>query len=218
MQLDEVKALLDSENPQNRMSAITALRQYEETIAVPLLAHQLDDPEFIIRSFATIGLGHKRSPEGFAALVNVLQHDRDANVRSEAANSLSRYGKTSLPYLMEAAEANDHWLVLLSILPVVAEFNCPDELYTLCTRALEHSDPVVQCLGLEYLGLLQGSEKHEDALEMLLIWAESENWLLRKQVALTLRQFDGRFSQNALLRLRQDEDYRVVAATLEGLI
>jgi hypothetical protein len=37
MQLDEVKALLDSENPQKRMSAITALRNYEDTIAVPLL-------------------------------------------------------------------------------------------------------------------------------------------------------------------------------------
>jgi hypothetical protein len=33
-----------------------------------------------------------------------------------------------------------------------------------------------------------------------------------------LRQFDGLFTQNALLRLRQDKDYRVVAATLEGLL
>jgi HEAT repeat protein len=218
MQLDEVKALLDSENPQKRMSAITALRSYEEAIAVPLLANQLDDPEFIIRSFAAIGLGHKRTPEGFAVLVNVLEGDRDPNVRSEAANSLSRYGQQALPYLMKAAEVDDHWLVLLSILPVVAEFDCPNDLYTLCTTTLEHADPVVQCLGLEHLGYLKGSQKHEDALELLLIWAESENWMLRKQVALTLRQFDGLFSQNALLRLRQDEDYRVVAATLEGLL
>ena len=48
MKLDEVKALLKNENPQKRMSAITALRQYEETVAVPLLASQLKDPEFII--------------------------------------------------------------------------------------------------------------------------------------------------------------------------
>ncbi|WP_404790076.1 HEAT repeat domain-containing protein [Altericista sp. CCNU0014] len=218
MQLDEVKALLDSENPQKRMSAIVALRQYEETIAVPLLVSQLNDSEFIIRSFAAIGLGHKQTPQGFEVLVDVLQHDRDANVRSEAANSLARYGKQALPHLMKAAEADDHWLLQLSVLPVVAELNCPDELYILCMRALEHSDPVVQCLGLEHLGYLEGSARHDDALETLLIWAESENWLLRKQVALTLRQFKGLFSQNALLRLRQDDDYRVVAATLEGLI
>ena len=101
---------------------------------------------------------------------------------------------------------------------MVSEFDCPDELYTLCERALEHLDPVVQCVGLEHLGYLQGSKRHEDALEILLVWAESENWNLRKQVALTLPQFKGMFSENAVARLRQDEDYRVVAATLEGLI
>ena len=98
MQLDEVKTLLGSENPQKRMSAITALRQYEETIAVPLLARQMNDPELIVRSFAVMGLGHKRTPEGFAALVNVLRDEVDPNIRSEAANSLSRYGIKSLPF------------------------------------------------------------------------------------------------------------------------
>jgi HEAT repeat protein len=218
MQLDEVKALLESDNPQKRMSAITALRQYEEDIAVPLLASQINDPELIIRSFAAIGLGHKRTPEGFEVLVNVLRYEREANVRSEAANSLSRYGKQALPYLMKAAEADDHWLVQLSILPVVAELNCPEELYTLCTIALENMDPVVQCAGLEHLGYLEGSVKHEDALETLLIWAESENWMLRRQAALTLHQFHGIYVQRAMQRLRQDEDYRVVAATLESLL
>jgi HEAT repeat protein len=218
MQLDEVKALLESDNPQKRMSAITALRQYTEDIAVPLLASQINDPELIIRSFAAIGLGHKRTPEGFKVLVKVLRYEREANVRSEAANSLSRYGKQALPYLMQAAETDDHWLVQLSILPVVAELNCPEELYVLCTMALEHMDPVVQCVGLEHLGYLQGSIKHEDALETLLIWAESENWMLRRQAALTLHQFKGIYAQKAMLRLRQDEDYRVVAATLESLM
>ena len=85
-------------------------------------------------------------------------------------------------------------------------------------RALEHSDAVVQCLGLEHLGYLRDSKRHDDAQEELLIWAESENWAFRKQAALTLRQFNGLFTQNALVRLMQDEDYRVVAATLEGLI
>jgi HEAT repeat protein len=218
MQLDEVKALLESDNPQQRMSAITALRQYTEEIAVPLLASQINDPELIIRSFAAIGLGHKRTPEGFEVLVNVLRYEREANVRSEAANSLSRYGKQALPYLMKAAETDDHWLVQLSILPVVAELNCPEELFILCTTALDHMDPVVQCVGLEHLGYLEGSVKHEDALETLLIWAESENWMLRRQAALTLHQFQGIYVRKAMQRLRQDEDYRVVAATLESLM
>jgi HEAT repeat protein len=209
---------LESENPQQRMSAITALRQYEENIAVPLLASQMNDPEFIVRSFAVIGLGHKRSADGFRTLVDVLQSERDPNVRSEAANSLARYGEQALPFLMKASEVDDHWLLQLSILPIVAEFDSPEELFTLCMRALEHMDPVVQCVGLEHLGYLRDSVKHDDALETLLIWAEAEDWLLRKQAALTLRSFEGLFAQKALLRLREDEDYRVVAATLEGLL
>ena len=218
MQLDEVKTLLGSENPQKRMSAITALRQYEETIAVPLLARQMNDPELIVRSFAVMGLGHKRTPEGFAALVNVIRDEADPNIRSEAANSLSRYGIKSLPFLMEAAAADDHWLLQMSILPIVAEFNRPDELYSLCNGALEHGDSTVQCVGLEHLGYLSNTELHDDALETILIWAESEDWQIRKQAAFTIRRFEGIFAQKAILRLRDDEDYRVVAATLEGIL
>lgn len=218
MHLDQVKASLESKNPQEKMRAITALRQYEDQIAVPLLASQISEPELIIRSLAAMGLGHKRTPEGFAVLVNVLQHERDANVRSEAANSLSKYGEQAVPYLMTMSEQDDHWLTQLSILSSMTEFDCPDELYTLCIRALEHTDPVVQCCGLEHLGYLQGTIRHQDAMETLLVWAESENWLCRKQTALTLRLFKELFVKKALMRLRQDEDYRVVAATLEGLI
>ncbi|MGB8699132.1 MAG: HEAT repeat domain-containing protein [Thermosynechococcaceae cyanobacterium] len=218
MQLDEVKSLLASDNPQQRMKAITALRQYEETIAVPLLTSQMNDPEFIIRSFAVIGLGHKRTPEAFEALVHVLQFERDPNVRSEAASSLSRYGKPALPYLMKASETDDHWLMQLSLLAVIAEFDCPDAHYALCTRALEHMDPVVQCVGVEHLGYLRDSVRHEDALEILLVAAESDNWLLRKQAAIALGPFKESSAQKAVLRLRQDKDYRVIAATLEGLL
>jgi HEAT repeat protein len=218
MQLNEIKVLLDSNNPQKRMSAITALRNYEATVAVPLLANRIDDPELIIRSFVAMGLGHKRTPEAFNMLVEMLSHEQDANVRAEAANSLSRYGKESLPYLMQAFDADQNWLVQLSILPVVAELDCPEEVYKLCDKSLDSSDPVVQCVGIEYLGFLQGSIRHADALETLLIWAESENWLIRKQVALSLAVFEDPYAQKTLLRLRQDPDHRVVAATLEKLI
>ena len=106
----------------------------------------------------------------------------------------------------------------MSILPIVAEFNRSDELYSLCNGALEHGDSTVQCVGLEHLGYLSNTERHDDALETLLIWAESEDWQLRKQAAFTIRRFEGIFAQKAILRLIEDEDYRVVAATLEGIL
>jgi HEAT repeat protein len=218
MQLEEIKIFLESDNPQKRMSAITALRHYEAAVAVPLLANRLDDPELIVRSFVVMGLGHKRTPEAFDMLVKILSHERDANVRGEAANSLSRYGKEALPYLIQAFDADPNWLVQVSILPVVAELDCPDEVYDLCDKSLDSSDPIVQCMGIEYLGFLEGSIRHADALEMLLIWAESENWMIRRQVALSLAAFEDLYAQKTLLRLRQDPDHRVVAATLEKLM
>lgn len=218
MQLDEIKIFLESDNPQKRMSAITALRHYEAAVAVPLLANRLDDPELIVRSFVVMGLGHKRTPEAFEMLVKILSHEQDANVRGEAANSLSRYGKESLPYLMKAFDANPNWLVQVSILAVVAELDCPDEVYDLCNKSLDSSDPIVQCMGIEYLGLLEGSIRRADALDLLLVWAESENWMIRRQVALSLAAFEDPYAQKTLIRLRQDLDHRVVAATLEKLI
>ncbi|NJM74953.1 MAG: HEAT repeat domain-containing protein [Acaryochloridaceae cyanobacterium RU_4_10] len=200
------------------MSAITALRHYDADVAVPLLANRLDDPELIVRSFVVMGLGHKRTPEAFDLLVKILSHERDANVRGEAANSLSRYGKESLPYLMQAFDANPNWLVQVSILAVVAELDCPNEVYDLCDKSLDSSDAIVQCMGIEYLGFLEGSIRHADALDLLLVWAESENWMIRRQVALSLAAFEDSYAQKTILRLRQDPDHRVVAATLEKLI
>jgi HEAT repeat protein len=218
MQLNEIKICLESDNPQKRMSAITALRHYDADVAVPLLANRLDDPELIVRSFVVMGLGHKRTPEAFDLLVKILSHERDANVRGEAANSLSRYGKESLPYLMQAFDANPNWLVQVSILAVVAELDCPNEVYDLCDKSLDSSDAIVQCMGIEYLGFLEGSIRHADALDLLLVWAESENWMIRRQVALSLAAFEDSYAQKTILRLRQDPDHRVVAATLEKLI
>jgi HEAT repeat protein len=218
MQLNEIKICLESDNPQKRMSAITALRHYDADVAVPLLANRLDDPELIVRSFVVMGLGHKRTPEAFDLLVKILSHERDANVRGEAANSLSRYGKESLPYLMQAFDANPNWLVQVSILAVVAELDCPNEVYDLCDKSLDSSDAIVQCMGIEYLGFLEGSIRHADALDLLLVWAESENWMIRRQVALSLAAFEDSYARKTILRLRQDPDHRVVAATLEKLI
>ncbi|HEY9824226.1 MAG TPA: HEAT repeat domain-containing protein, partial [Stenomitos sp.] len=185
MQLSEIKVLLNSEDPQHRMSAIVALRDYESDVAAPLLVDRLQDPEFIVRSFAAMGLGYKRTPEAFETLVEVLQSERDPNVRGEAANALSKYGQVSLPYLVAASNADDHWLLQLSILPIVAELDAPEILWDLCVNALDNKDQVVQAAALGHLEFLQGSSRHEEALKMLLRYLASEQWLLRRQVALS---------------------------------
>ncbi len=56
------------------------------------------------------------------------------------------------------------------------------------------------------------------ALELLLCCANTEQGAIRAQVARVLRYFDEPRAQATLSELRQDSDYRVVGATLEGLV
>ena len=85
-------------------------------VAAPLLLDHIKDSEFLVRSFVAMGLGRKRSPEGFTALLEMIQSDGDPNVRSEAANSLSYYGDSAVSYLRKMYEEDDHWLVRRSII------------------------------------------------------------------------------------------------------
>ncbi|MEO0853122.1 MAG: HEAT repeat domain-containing protein, partial [Cyanobacteria bacterium J06648_11] len=102
MDIRQIETSLQSENSQDRLRAITALRGFEPEVAVPLLLDRLDDSEFMVRSFVAMGLGRKRSPQAYDALLQLLQADPDPNVRAEAANSLALYGEPSLPHLVRA--------------------------------------------------------------------------------------------------------------------
>ena len=56
------------------------------------------------------------------------------------------------------------------------------------------------------------------ALELLLSAVDAEDSTVRVQVAIVLRDFDDPKARAALATLGQDSDYRVVGATLEGLL
>jgi hypothetical protein len=55
-------------------------------------------------------------------------------------------------------------------------------------------------------------------MELHQIEVDSTEETVRAQVALVLKQFDHRETQAALLKLRKNFDYQVVAAALEGLV
>ena len=101
MELSQIKAYLDSPNPQNRMKAIVELRNHTPSVVVPLLKQRMYDKEFVIRSFVAMGLGYKRTDEGFQSLLDLIENDGDPNVKAEAANSLANYGEKAIPHLVE---------------------------------------------------------------------------------------------------------------------
>lgn len=218
MDIQEIKTALNNEDPQQRMKGIRELRNYEADIAAPLLLEHVRDQEFLVRSFVAMGLGRKQSDAAFTALLEMIQQDKDPNVRAEAANSLSFYGEPAVSHLRQMYEADQHWLVRRSVIAAMADLNRPQELLEICTIGLSGEDEPVResCLGA--LGLLANSEQQPAALKLLLSLINDQSWRIRLQVAKSLGKFKQTEAIAALNQLKSDTDHRVVGAVLESLI
>jgi HEAT repeat protein len=216
MSLAEIEANLTSLDPQVRMRGITELRHYDAVVAVPLLASRQTDQELIVRSFVAMGLGYKQNDEAFATLVKMLGTESDANVRSEVANALIKYGRTAIPHIVPAFYTYPDWLMRMSILLALTDMDAPQELFQLCLAAFVDPNPTVQETGVKCLAFLAESEMAEDALLHLLAFAQSSTWQVRQQAAISLRWFTDPRATEALTQLQRDSDYRVVSAVLEG--
>ena len=221
MELTQIKTFLDSPNPQNRMKGIVELRNYEPEIVVPLLKQRIYDKEFVIRSFVAMGLGFKRTDEGYQSLLDLIENDKDANVRAEAANSLSKYGEKAIPHLVELFRKDSNWLVRQSIFAVIGEIDSPDMsdiLFQLAKWGLAGNDLVVKLISIASLGKLQGTDHEQEAIDLLFELSTTEVSQIRGEVAKALSNFDDSKAKVALAELRNDEDYQVVAATFEKLM
>ncbi|WP_373544306.1 HEAT repeat domain-containing protein [Chamaesiphon sp.] len=217
MELTEIEVALANPNFQYRLKAISALKAYDPEIAVPILIATLKDPEFLVRSFVARGLGTQRIATSFAALLEMTKFDDTPNVRAEAANSLSLFGKVSISHLVLVFCQDEHWLVRRSILAALEELDCPEQLIEVCTAALDGEDLTVREAAIDSLGSLVGSSHHQAILVQLLSQARSTSPRVRTRVAYALQKFDEPQAQSALIELRQDSDCQVVAASLENL-
>lgn len=217
MGISEIEANLASPDPQARMRGLTALRDYEAEIAVPLLVSRRQDQEVIVRSLVAMGLGYKQNDKAFETLVGMLETEIHSNVRAEIANALIKYGKKAIPYIVPAFYQHPDWLMRMSILLALADMDSPQELFKLCLTAFVDPNPTVQETGVKCLGFLAGSDMEEDAVLHLLAFSQSQHWQIRQQVAIALRPFPDPRALETLLQLQQDPDYRVVSAVLEGI-
>ncbi len=220
MNLNDIKTLLDSSDPQQRMKGVLELRKEEADIevevAVPLLKGKMDDPEFLVRSFTAMGLGKKQNAESFAALLEMMKFDRDPNVRAEASNSLSLFGEVASPHLALMFEQDDHWLIRRSILAALAELDSDEELLQVSLLGIIGEDQSVKESSIDCLGNLAKTPKKDLALEKLLSLAKDEFWRVRWRTAKALTRFDDIKAKNMLKELKQDQDHRVVGAVLES--
>ena len=218
MDLQQIQTYLQSDNPQDRMKGITELRHHEPGDVVPLLKQRMHDQEFMVRSFVAMGLGYKRTPEGFEALLDILEYETDPNVIAEAANSLARFGDVSVPHLQQVFRDHPHWLVRQSIFAAFEDINDPQTLLEFCQLGLEDTELVVRFAAIANLGQLVGTPYEQDAFDIICQIIRSDNSKLRSRATRALTRFERPDAQELLQSLRQDDDHRVVAATLEKLV
>jgi HEAT repeat protein len=217
MELPEIETGLSNSDFQYRLKAIAALRAFDPETAVPILIASLKDKEFLVRSFVARGLGQQQTAASFAALLEMTKFDDTPNVRAEAANSLSLFGKVSISHLVSAFCQDDHWLVRRSILAALEELDCPEQLIEVCTEAMTGDDLTIKEAAIDTLGTLANSSHHTAVLTLLLTFTQAGSSRLRARVAHALQKFDEPQAQEALIELRQDPAHQVVAATLEDL-
>lgn len=218
MDLNQIETDLQNADFQYRLKAIAALKDHPAEVAVPLLTRHIQDPEFLVRTFVARELGRQKTSESFANLLQIMRFDNTPNVRAEAANSLSLFGRISASHLVQTFFRDDHWLVRRSILAALVELECPEEVLEVCGIGLEGDDAAVQEASVDALGSLVNSRQSEAALSQLLILKNSEAQYIRVRVAYALKHFQSPEARTALAHLRQDADHRVVGAAMEELI
>ena len=218
MELSEIKTFLENPNPQSRMKAIVELRKYEPEIVVPLLQERMHDKEFIVRSFVAMGLGYKRTEAGYEILLDIIENEKDPNVKAEAANSLSKFGDQSIPHLVELFKNEPHWLVRQSIFAVINELDSPELLFKLSCYGLEGDDVVVKLTSITNFARLVDTPYENEVVQLLCKLSTDDVTIIRVRVAKVLAKFDHPLAQEALAQLRKDPNHKVVAATLESMI
>jgi HEAT repeat protein len=218
MDLNQIEAELKKSDFQYRLKAISALKEHPSDTALPMLSQHINDPEFLVRSFVAREFGHHQTSESFAALLQMIRFDNTPNVRAEAANSLSLFGKVSAANLVQTFFQDDHWLVRRSILSALVDMDCPEEVLEVCELGLTVEDRAVQEASVDALGALHDSRQQHVVLERLLALSQTAPEYIRVRVAHALKHFDLPAAKAALVELRQDEDHRVVGAAMEGLL
>lgn len=147
-----------------------------------------------------------------------MRFDNTPNVRAEAANSLSLFGKVSASHLVATFCKDEHWLVRTSILAALIELECFAELLEVCEVGLQNDDLAIQKASVDSLGALATSNQAEEALSHLLALAEAPTDHIRIRVAYALKHFDGVAAKAALAKLQQDSNHKVAAAAMEDLL
>ncbi|NCO75368.1 MAG: HEAT repeat domain-containing protein [Cyanobacteria bacterium] len=211
--LAEISSKLDSSNSKDRLLALASLREVEAQDAVPLIKKVLNDEMLPVRSMAVFALGIKKTDECMPILVKLLETDPDYGIRADAAGALG-YLKdiNAFEALVRAFYEDTEWLVRFSA--AVSLGNLGDvRAKQVLLQALHSSEPVLQQAAISALGEV----KAEDCIEEILVFAQSQDWLIRQRLAESLGNFNTEKSISALKFLLKDSNPQVSEAAAHSL-
>lgn len=200
LNLEEIAIQLESTNSRDRLLALVSLRDVSAEQALPLIKKVLYDEILPVRSMAISALGIKATTESYPLLVKLLQTDEDYGIRADAAGALG-YLEDNRAYeaLVRAFYEDNSWLVRFSA--VVSLGNLQDKrAKELFLEALASPEPILQQAAIAGIGEI----KAIDAIDKILNFADSEDWLTRQRLAEALGNLKSEKSMAALKFLTKD--------------
>jgi len=206
--LEELSAKLDSPNSRDRLLALVALKDAEAAEALPLIKKVLKDESIQVRGMAVFALGVKRQDENYELLLQVLENDSDYSVRAAAAGALGYLeDNRALEPLLRIFYEETDWLVRFSA--AVSLGNLKDSrARQALIEALDGKEVVLHQAAIAALGEIGDLE----ALDHILRFADSKDWLVRQRLAEALSNLPSAKSKSALQYLAKDEHPQVSAA------
>ncbi len=203
-----------------RWTAMTELATYPPMLAVPIFQRLLEEKDVGLRRMAVVGLGKYATDETFEILRSTIDSGGDPIIVAEAANSIFEFGDISIPILHRLFDRSSQpaqWQIRQTALSILVETEHYDVLLAISTTALEDETKAIRELGILALKQVLKSDLKTQALELLLALTTNPDWQIRWCTAISLHGCTEPPAREAIARLLQDEDYRVVAAALEGV-
>lgn len=204
----QISAQLESADTKDRMLALAALREVPAEAAVPLIKKVINDRIPQVRSMAIFALGVKQTEECYPLLRDILISEADYGVRADAAGALGYLqDPRAFEPLIRAFYEDTEWLVRFSAAVSLGNLQDP-RAYDALIQALNSDESVLQQAAISALGEIGAIA----AVDHILRFAQSEDWLVRQRLAEALGHLPTAKSLSALKYLAKDANPQVADA------
>ncbi|MEO0432226.1 MAG: HEAT repeat domain-containing protein [Cyanobacteria bacterium J06656_5] len=188
--------------------SLAALRDIPGSDALELIKLVLDDDNQQVRSMAIFALGIKQTDESFALLVKILETDPDYGIRADAAGALGYLEdpRAFEPLIRSFYEDTD-WLVRFSAAVSLGNLKDP-RAHDALIQALNSPEVILQQAAIAAFGEIGDLS----AVDEILAFAQSEDWLVRQRLAEALGNLPSAKGTSALRYMAKDNHPQVSEA------